>query len=110
MLCAAALTFAGAAFAQQPPSDHSTYVSPDPDANGFSTGGPPKGHVLAREKAVSHARAEMRQACAAERQTLCSRKTFAHRVDQCLYYYRTKVSRTCRQAQDGVEVAARDGA
>jgi hypothetical protein len=107
MLCAAALALAGASFAQTAP-DPSVGVTSPPE--GIATWNePPKGRVLARQEAVRQARSEMRLACAAERQTLCSRKAFARRTDQCLLYYRLKVGATCRRAQVQVEVAARDG-
>jgi hypothetical protein len=107
MVFAAALAVAGSASAQTA-TDHSGPAISPPE--GIATWYyPPEGRVLARQTAVRQARSEMRLVCAADRQKLCTRKAFAHRIDACLAYYRLKVSATCRRAQDHVEVAWRDG-
>jgi len=49
---------------------------------------------------------QMREACAADRQSLCADKTSNLSADRCLEYYRLKVSKPCRQAWDKVTMAA----
>jgi hypothetical protein len=48
----------------------------------------------------------MRQACAADRQSLCAKETSSLSTDRRLEYNRLKVSEPCRKAWDKVQMAA----
>src|SRR5471030_2664261 len=49
---------------------------------------------------------QMRQACAADRQSLCADKTSNLAADRCLEYHRLKLSKPCHQAWDKLTMAA----
>jgi hypothetical protein len=106
MIGISAVAIAGSSFAQ-PPSDHASGIrSPVDHSDFFHLEDRPASP--AHQAAVRHAISAMHLACAADRQALCSGKAFEGRGDQCLIYYRTKVSASCRQGQDNVVVAQRD--
>jgi len=100
MLGVAALALAGSAFAQ-PESDHPSGVSSRP-AFDYQDGLRVQSEIFAQLRVAVP---QMRLACAADRQTLCSDKKSAGAADRCIRYHRLKVSERCRQAQDHVEMA-----
>jgi hypothetical protein len=49
---------------------------------------------------------QMREACAADRQSMCSDKSSNLAADRCLEYHRLKLSKPCHQAWNNIALAA----
>ena len=112
----AVLALAGAA-ASQPENGQAFYGNTPMDQTTYSNGGPPfaagygpSAYARRDPKRVAVLAGALRQyqmACKPDQLSLCSDKK-GDNIDQCLAYYRLKLSSPCKQAITQLVVARRD--